>query len=94
MTTVGSETLSIGLVGCASQKLRRPHRHGSCTSPSCSRRHPRTPSVTLIVLAGEQYRYALHGTQWQHEVPMKGLGIGQQLGWLAEQLAGDARQAR
>jgi hypothetical protein len=28
--------------------------------------------------------------QWPHEMPMKGLGIGQQLGWLTEQLADTA----
>lgn len=44
-------------------------------------------NVSLIVLAGEQYPYAVHGSPWPHEVPMKGLGIGRQLGWLTEQLA-------
>ncbi|MFC9419939.1 DUF6884 domain-containing protein, partial [Bacillus mobilis] len=43
--------------------------------------------VTLTVLAGEQYRYAVYGSQWRYEVPMKGMGIGRQLGWLTQQLA-------
>jgi hypothetical protein len=43
-------------------------------------------NVRLIVLAGEQYRYAVHNAPWPSEVPMKGLGIGQQLGWLTVQL--------
>jgi hypothetical protein len=47
-------------------------------------------NVTLTVLAGEQYRYAVYNSQWPHEMPMKGLGIGQQLGWLTEQLADTA----
>lgn len=41
---------------------------------------------------GEQYRYAVYRGPWEYEVLMQGLGIGQQLGWLAAQLAGDAWQ--
>lgn len=44
-------------------------------------------NVTLTVLAGEQYRYAVYNSPWPHEIPMKGMGIGQQLGWLTAQLA-------
>jgi hypothetical protein len=44
-------------------------------------------NVTLTVLAGEQYRYAVYRGPWEYEIPMKGMGIGQQLGWLTEQLA-------
>jgi hypothetical protein len=44
--------------------------------------------VTLITLAGEQYRTAVRGVPWPVEVPMQGLGIGQQLGWLTGRLAG------
>lgn len=44
-------------------------------------------NVRLIALAGEQYRTALHGAPWPWEAPMKGLGIGRQLGWLTEKLA-------
>jgi hypothetical protein len=36
--------------------------------------------VKLIGPAGEQYRAALPGIPWPHEVPMQGLGIGRQLG--------------
>jgi hypothetical protein len=43
-------------------------------------------NVTLIALAVEQYRAALLHSQWPSEVPMKGLGIGQQLGRLTTQL--------
>ena len=42
--------------------------------------------VTLVALAGEQYRTALLHSTWPYEVPMKGLGIGQQLGWLTARL--------
>lgn len=42
--------------------------------------------VTLVALAGEQYRTMLLHSTWPYEVPMKGLGIGQQLGWLTTQL--------
>jgi hypothetical protein len=42
--------------------------------------------VTLVALAGERYRTVLHGSRWPFVVPMKGLGIGQQLGWLTAQL--------
>ena len=138
-----NESYRVGLVGCASQKLRRPApagelyvsplfkkasasaertcdrwyvlsaKHGLVladtvlepydlrlgtnrrTSPPihawCSRvQEPLAveltglENVTLTVLAGEQYRYAVFGSQWPH--PMKGMGIGQQLGWLTEQL--------
>ncbi|WP_200952103.1 DUF6884 domain-containing protein [Arthrobacter sp. Soil736] len=44
-------------------------------------------NVKLIALAGEQYRTVLLNSQWPSEVPMHGLGIGQQLGWLTAQLA-------
>lgn len=43
--------------------------------------------VTLIALAGKQYRSALLGNLWSVEVPMEGLGIGQQLAWLNGKLA-------
>ncbi|MFF2317429.1 hypothetical protein ACFVTE_14305 [Arthrobacter sp. NPDC058097] len=36
----------------------------------------------LTVLAREQYRYAVYGSPWPYEIPTKGMGIGQQLGWL------------
>jgi hypothetical protein len=42
-------------------------------------------NVTLIALAGEQYRVAVRGVPWPVEIPMQGLGIGQQLGWLTDQ---------
>lgn len=47
-----------------------------------------TPSAHLIVLAGEQYRGFLSLHEWPYEVPMQGLGIGQQLKWLTDQLGG------
>lgn len=47
-------------------------------------------NVQLVVLAGEQCRYAVYGGRWPHEIPMKGLGIGQQLGWLTAELSADA----
>ena len=46
------------------------------------------PNPHLVVLAGEQYRSMLRKAPgstevpWSHEVPMRGLGIGQQLAWL------------
>ncbi|MCU1639542.1 MAG: hypothetical protein JWL94_2189 [Microbacteriaceae bacterium] len=45
--------------------------------------------VTLVVLAGEQYRTAISDVPWPVEIPMTGLGIGQQLGWLTARLSGD-----
>lgn len=44
-------------------------------------------NVTLIALAGSQYRTALQGVPWPVEVPMQGMGIGRQLGWLTGKLA-------
>lgn len=44
-------------------------------------------NVTLVALAGEQYRTALLDCRWSYEVHMKGLGIGEQLGWLTSALA-------
>lgn len=38
----------------------------------------------LLVLAGEQYRTILYRTDLPADVPMQGLGIGQQLAWLTE----------
>lgn len=40
----------------------------------------------LLVLAGEQYRTLLRRTALPATVPMQGLGIGQQLGWLTDAL--------
>ncbi|TSE15039.1 hypothetical protein B1A87_003025 [Arthrobacter sp. KBS0703] len=48
--------------------------------------------VTLIALAGVQYRTALLHCRWPYEVPMKGLGIGQQLGWLTAKLSANERR--
>jgi hypothetical protein len=45
-----------------------------------------TPRVVLVALAGATYREVLHPCQWPFQIPMKGLGIGQQLGWLTAQL--------
>lgn len=47
----------------------------------------------LIALAGEQYRTVLLHSQWPYEIPMKGLGIGQQLAWLTAKLSDEKRQA-
>jgi hypothetical protein len=43
--------------------------------------------VELVVLAGENYRGFLDGSPWPVKVPMEGLGIGQQLGWLTRAVA-------
>jgi hypothetical protein len=150
--TVSSETYTVGLVGCASQKLRRPaparelyvsqlFKKASAYAERNSDRwyilsakhglvHPdgvlepydvklgtnaRTPppihqwaatvreqlaaelagigKVKLLVLAGEHYRYAVYRGPWEYEVPLQGLGIGQQLGWLTSQLSGEVQQA-
>ncbi|MGC5225182.1 DUF6884 domain-containing protein [Micromonospora sp. DT81.3] len=45
------------------------------------------PRVTLIAVAGEQYRTILHPCQWPYSVPMQGLGIGEQLAWLTAALS-------
>lgn len=55
------------------------------------------PDPLLVTLAGEQYRTILFKLTWPHEVPMKGLGIGEQLGWLTarnRELADAAQQAQ
>lgn len=44
-------------------------------------------NAQLVVLAGEQYRIILRGSAWPFEVPMVGLGIGEQLGFLTRMLA-------
>lgn len=43
-------------------------------------------NVTLIALADSQYRAALQDAPWPVEVPMQGMGIGRQLGWLTREL--------
>lgn len=50
------------------------------------------PDVNLLVLAGEQYRTVLRTLNgaWPAEVPMQGLGIGEQLGFLTNALNGAA----
>lgn len=45
------------------------------------------PDVELLVLAGEQYRTCLRFCHYPHRVPMQGMGIGQQLGFLTRELA-------
>nr|WP_162486285.1 DUF6884 domain-containing protein [Arthrobacter sp. Rue61a] len=45
-----------------------------------------TPRVPLVTLAGARYQTVLHPCQWPFQVPMQGLGIGQQLAWLTKQL--------
>lgn len=48
-------------------------------------RYPDPADVEFIVIAGEQYRTAVHLLEragYSCEVPLKGLGIGQQLGHL------------
>ncbi len=49
------------------------------------------PDVELVILAGDQYQTVIRPAWWPYEIPMKGLGIGQQLGFLTRELA-DARQ--
>ena len=44
------------------------------------------PDPVLVALAGEQYRTVLRLCGWPYRVPMEGLGIGQQLGWLTRNL--------
>lgn len=44
--------------------------------------------VELLVLAGEQYRTFLARCAWPARVPMAGMGIGQQLGYLTEEIRG------
>jgi hypothetical protein len=46
------------------------------------------PDPELLVLAGEQYRTCLWRCPWPTRVPMEGLGIGQQLGYLTKRLSG------
>ncbi|HEX9088882.1 MAG TPA: hypothetical protein VF867_15295 [Arthrobacter sp.] len=145
MTTTISTGITVGLVGCASQKLTRPapardlyvsqlfRKASAYAEATCDRWyvlsarhglvHPdaviepygmrlgtndRTSppihtwaagvraqldvelagieDLTLVALAGEQYRTVLLGSRWPSVVPMKGLGIGQQLGWLTARL--------
>jgi hypothetical protein len=144
-TQAWDRPLTIGLVGCASQKLNRPaparelyvsqlfKKASAYAEATCDRWyvlsakhglvHPDTvlepydvrlgtnhrtsppihtwaagvrgqldaelaglENVTLVALAGEQYRTAVRDSRWPVLVPMKGLGIGQQLGWLTGQL--------
>lgn len=42
--------------------------------------------VTLVALAGKQYQTVLRPCQWPFQIPMKGLGIGQQLAYLTNHL--------
>lgn len=45
------------------------------------------PGVVLVALAGAQYQTVLRPCQWPFRIPMKGMGIGHQLGFLTAQLA-------
>ena len=42
--------------------------------------------IELLVLAGEQYRTCLRFVDYPARVPMEGMGIGQQLGYLTREL--------
>lgn len=44
------------------------------------------PLAELLILAGEQYRTFLRLGNWPRRVPMEGMGIGQQLGYLTREL--------
>ncbi|MGX9900896.1 hypothetical protein ACW0JT_15370 [Arthrobacter sp. SA17] len=46
-------------------------------------------NVRLITLAVGQYRILLRELPWSSEIPMKGLGIGEHLGWLTRKLQYD-----
>ena len=46
-----------------------------------------TPRAVLVTLAGARYQTVLRPCQWPFQIPMQGLGIGQQLRWLTAQLA-------
>ena len=43
-------------------------------------------SPELLILAGEQYRTFLRFSDYPARVPMEGMGIGQQLGYLTQEL--------
>ncbi|MET3142517.1 UNVERIFIED_ORG: hypothetical protein ABIB13_002234 [Arthrobacter sp. UYEF2] len=43
----------------------------------------------ILALCGAQYRRAIDQGPWEYEAPIKGLGIGQQLGWLTGRLAAE-----
>lgn len=45
------------------------------------------PGVHLVALAGAEYRRPIAPGPWPLSIPMKGMGIGHQLGWLTRQLA-------
>lgn len=46
------------------------------------------PGAHLSILAGEQYRTIIYADfPWSHDVPMKGMGLGEQLAWLNAQAA-------
>jgi hypothetical protein len=105
---ISIESYTVGLVGCASQKLKPYDMRlgtGHRTSPPIHQWGARVKAqldvelaglenVTLIALAGEQYRSAVYSSRWPVEIPMKGLGIGQQLGWLTEKLSADGQRPR
>lgn len=42
--------------------------------------------LQLVALCGEQYRLPLYRGSWPYEAPMQGLGIGQQLAFLTNEL--------
>lgn len=44
------------------------------------------PDPVLVALAGKSYRTFLEGCPWPYEIPMQGLGLGQQLGFLTDRL--------
>lgn len=48
-----------------------------------------TAHPLLVTLAGQRYRTFLLRSAWPHDVPMRGLGIGEQLAWLTRALAAD-----
>ena len=82
-----STTHNVGLVGCASAKLRLPAPARELYVSQLFKK--------VSAYAGQTCDrwYVVWGSPWPYEVPMKGLGIGQQLGWSTDKLSA-ARQAR
>ncbi|GAC1454646.1 MAG: hypothetical protein PVSMB10_12550 [Pseudarthrobacter sp.] len=75
-TVLESYDVSLGI----NYRSTRPiHQWGAMVKDQLGAELTGLDDVTLVALAGEQYRAAVRGVPWTVEVPMQALSIGQQL---------------
>lgn len=80
-TVLEPYNLKVGTAECKTWDWVETHR------PAMMAELAQYERVTLVALLGEQYRTIFRPGPWAFSIPMEGLGIGEQLGWLTRELA-------